>query len=531
MRRLLLLLLVPVIWTTATIPAEAVEPAYGNLNTFTVEGDGSVSGQVGDAWLKCNASVRYKAVEGIGPGNPVSLSVVGSIWCKVSREFVGDPDWDGDDSASHTLSFHGDTPGEPQCTLTHSTTNLLETSYQFETTSTLAACPLTEFCIDASWNQSNWGPDIGYDFDLCTDITMGSIPTPEAETGTCANGMPMFYEVSNQGWPSTTRYYYPFEFGLRDRTSSPTWNFAEYWQGAPYTVASKDRSRNTGSVYAMAGWDNPPGSATATFTYEPYAYGASALGNSTVNQEPSVYGVEIYAGTRPSEVTYPVGVTVPEVCLFWIGPKIVDIPDTEIDEPYLPLGPVEPPEPPDTPVSDPGADTSSCNFKFSDPASWLEGGMCAAVGLLGKIVGLLGQAVGYLAGLASAIVGPIVDALLDVIGAIAGIAGAIIAGLWDFLEPNPAGWDIDGLVEQLQTRPPFSLIEPLADEATGFASSYTSAGSCGVLADFGDAEVTCSDIQSAPGLSVLYEVVRIGLVVLTGWGLFRMFSQLFEDQG
>ena len=100
--------------------------------------------------------------------------------------------------------------------------------------------------------------------------------------------------------------------------------------------------------------------------------------------------------------SFGTGVTDAGRCVFWFGDKLYNDEDSTADEPWGSLegsgevGTVDSPDltPAPLPPDDPDASTISdpepaCEFNLSDPSSWLSGGMCSAVGLLGRLVELL----------------------------------------------------------------------------------------------------------------------------------------------
>lgn len=117
---------------------------------------------------------------------------------------------------------------------------------------------------------------------------------------------------------------------------------------------------------------------------------------------------------------YGDGHTAPEACSFWLGDKVApDDPDSTLDDPWtgVPPQPEDPYDESDAPAPEPLVEPPAedlpeekCTFKFSDPTTWLSGGMCSAVGLLGGLLDQLMQIIKAIVGLPAA--------LLDAIGAL-----------------------------------------------------------------------------------------------------------------
>lgn len=239
-------------------------------------------------------------------------------------------------------------------------------------------------------------------------------------------------------------------------------------------------------------------------------------------------GVSIYAPnkggswtmhTRPYSATGMVGMTVPGLCSFYWGEKISNVsPPLVGDEPIadlaLPESPPEVgnPEPPDLGEDDPSPEVEtqeSCSFKFQDPSTWLNAGMCAAVGLLGKLLGLM----------------------QDLIEAVLGLVGKLATMLQTLFVPSEDSFDVQGIKDQASSRPPFSVIEGIGTSAVSMGTGYSSAGGCsGDVLDLGQvagesARVTCAKVTSVPGYGGLYSIVQIGLWALTAWGLFMVGSR------
>lgn len=214
------------------------------------------------------------------------------------------------------------------------------------------------------------------------------------------------------------------------------------------------------------------------------------------------------------------GETRPAKCQFWFGPKVYDNASTTdtSDDPYGVAPGIGQDEPgadvadPNAPA-DPGAPATGCNFSITDPSGWASAGMCAAVGLLGKIVNLLVSIAQLIGNLATS------------------IARAVGGILSDAFIPNPKSWNTGGVRDQFNARPPGSLITASASGVSAASAAYSDGG-CGNIFTVdiprvGSRSVTCGLASSTPGYGALYSLVQVGLMALTGLALFRMFTGAF----
>lgn len=113
-------------------------------------------------------------------------------------------------------------------------------------------------------------------------------------------------------------------------------------------------------------------------------------------------GVEVWVApaSQDSVARINLGINDPSTCSWYFGRKLADDPSATGDDPageLLDPASTDDPapggtgttgsgtEPTATPVDHSGA-ASGCTFAISDPSTWLSGGMCAAVGLLGAIL-------------------------------------------------------------------------------------------------------------------------------------------------
>lgn len=190
------------------------------------------------------------------------------------------------------------------------------------------------------------------------------------------------------------------------------------------------------------------------------------------------------------------GVTDPDKCTFYMGEKVAATSGDELDEPMGPMG-----EPPAA-----AAPTNPRTPADDTPIPENEGSFWEAV----------------------------VRALRALAGAIGGIAASILNGLEAMFMPDASSWGWGGLVEQVQARPPASVVIGLSQGVGSVADGYSGAGECGILADFRsedipDAVITCQQAKAIPGYGALYGLVTAALLAFTGLGLFKMFSGMLQD--
>lgn len=170
--------------------------------------------------------------------------------------------------------------------------------------------------------------------------------------------------------------------------------------------------------------------------------------NASDNQQ--MMGIQAATGVSkyPANPAGMVGLSDPSRCSFYWGQKVAKVPIPYItDAPigdlgeYSPGSPDEPELPPVEEPEDELPDNEKCNFSIKNPSTWLNGGMCAAVGLLGAIWKALGTLVSAVAGLADAILDglkgilewafmPDEDSWRDTVSSIQGAWGETAPGEW-----------------------------------------------------------------------------------------------------
>lgn len=251
-------------------------------------------------------------------------------------------------------------------------------------------------------------------------------------------------------------------------------------------------------------------------------YGLYETTGKNLSDNNIMLGIQSKDGTYPANPAPMVGLSDPSRCSFYWGRRIAKVPIPYVtDQPIDGLGTYEPgtPDEPELPpVEEPDdelPDNESCNFSIKNPSTWLNGGMCAAVGLLGAIWRTLG----------------------DLTKAILGLAGQLIEGIGELFEtlfiPSSDSFDVQGIKDQAGTRPPFSVVESLGTSVGSMGSGFASGNSgCSSPIDLNDPDlgptggaVSCSKVTGVPGYGGLYSLVQIGLWALTAWGLFIVGSK------
>lgn len=179
-------------------------------------------------------------------------------------------------------------------------------------------------------------------------------------------------------------------------------------------------------------------------TQTPVGVGYFVVPASSGNLSPN-YFMHPLAATGGGDEDGKLGVNDPSACSFYWGAKLWSdgIEGEGADEPLGPLVLGDPPEPdpiepPDLePIPDPSDD--ACTFDITSPSTWLEGGMCAAVGLLGGVLDLLGQLLGAVAGLPAKLIGLLSDLFQTLVVPADGFLDGKIADLSDSMDGTTLG--------------------------------------------------------------------------------------------
>lgn len=264
------------------------------------------------------------------------------------------------------------------------------------------------------------------------NLSLGAVPTfagVSPHTGKCAKGTPESVTVVDHVKPVSGSYK-GTEWNVVDVKYSATEPGTGTWVLRPIIVPAAFTPPGDGTTVAQSSWQNTiMTNSTGTVTVR---QGNSAGGQNGVFYSLSadwstykIIGYTLYETTVRSSTPGPLPTsqtvgswarTDPAKCSFYFGPKAFDDLGSNADEPYgadtsvgnsgEPV--VTDPTPPA--VTDPVTPKEdACQFKLSDPSSWLSGGMCAAVGLLGEIMRLLINLVQAVIGLPAKIVTGLLD--------------------------------------------------------------------------------------------------------------------------
>jgi hypothetical protein len=436
--RLLVLLMVPVVIIAGpNVGTAAAAVKHSGATAAGVSWDNWIPGE----WARCDATFQYRM-------DGTALTAVQTIAVSGGDCDTG-PSLDLQ-AGQLTMTASGRTGMGASCSFS-GTATLSQDSEAFGTM-TLGrlvnlpvtvdhACQVTQICFSVYKDQ----PPVPGDVNLsqkCDGVSMGAPKMPGGDTppGSCpvvdltgARGK----EIREPG----------ISYGGEVRPDAWGWEAVARWAGdAPGVEAFLVRRNDaTGQVVGYDGYaagtingSGVPKKLSHSETWadnEPLFTNHSVIGIQVwvTRDHPGLWGVTDWrssaenrgatGGDGAANWTLPqsggahpyIGTTDVNHCRWYFGEKVA----TGGDRPAFndPAGPMtgaddeggEEPAPV-IPVDDPPA-AETCDFNLSEPSTWLSGGMCAAVGLLGAIFNLLG-------GLAAAIFGPIVDAIGALVGGI-----------------------------------------------------------------------------------------------------------------
>lgn len=430
--RLLILLLVPVLVVTVPTTAQAAT-VRGPASPLAVSlADPSASGPGHN--FDCNLTGQWELDEGGASGvlnvkgdcetgwyveysvmEIRSIMFSGAGGCTLTSGGVDDAE------TPWTLSL----PTADPCEITTATFNLCEDSYGASESG------------DCHYVQAGWS------------ILLPEMDAPPAECPAFTlTGVEYKFE------PVTGEY--------SDRQFRQTYSLSVIWNPAQTTLVQRNHLRLVPVVRYQNGplqVRTPDGKAVVI---PQGADGSGAFSWTGLVWEPTygemsdydVVGIQVwYAGKTgmgshgSSVVGSDVGLTFYEHCWFYVGDQIVNDPNTQADDPAMPLdgGPVSADPAPDP---TPPAASAGCNFSISDPSTWLEGGICAVVGLLAAMWDTLKSILGALGNLVSGIVSGILDGLADLFIPSDGYLDSQVTSLkQDFKETAPGGY-VDAVTGQ-----------------------------------------------------------------------------------
>lgn len=258
-------------------------------------------------------------------------------------------------------------------------------------------------------------------------------------------------------------------------------------------------------------------------------------GTSAMYQEPGEKGTQVVIGggyfrdtgagsaqlaTRKSDKIGKIGWNNPGECSFYWGTKLYEYDTTTRDDPAGPLPGTDETLPvPTSPPGDPGAPMVD---QQPDDSIGLLAVIAGLLQLILDAIEALAQALG-LAGLLEAILAAM-QVLPEVLDAIGRLVTDLLEGLKGLFVPNASSWDVAGVRNQWEARPPGSLVTGVGDGLRSAGDSFSSAGGCGQLLTvpgYGSG-VSCTSIAGIPGIGALRSLVSVGFYVLTGIAVLRM---------
>jgi hypothetical protein len=221
-----------------------------------------------------------------------------------------------------------------------------------------------------------------------------------------------------------------------------------------------------------------------------------------------------------------VGITDPAHCAFYWGAKIASTTSDVYDEPVGAYegAPVAPPDPDLTP-DDPTLTDDGCpDFDWNDPSTWGASAACAMVSGIKALIDAIGD-----------MVGDFVSAVGDVLDWLSHLMEDLLNLAQTLFVPDVDSWGVDDLKDQVDAKPPFSVVSSLTDGVGAAAGSFDG-GCSGDLysVDVGDAAATSVLPCGGPpisGWAGLMALVRTALLITTGFVLWNIFSDAIARKG
>lgn len=490
--RLLVVALAPVVVLATTDAATAA--TFGGVQKFSFNTPANdTSARMDTAGANCSGWARLRAETTSTPHH-----VVGSVKCNVDVLAMPDPD---SLVGTTDIFFTGITQnGGAACSAPYGTTADPVAGFAFDISTGTTDCLLDELCLSGTWTDQRVGwPDTTWTVSHCMEVTL---PLPDPPVAECAYGNPQGTLFTNETSTTYGAGYYGkvIEFSVTRRPLE-----LSYWHH--WRVISKDWTppatppRTGGTNWSSHITNEDNGSIWRT----PADWKLGPVGPGNLQhtaQVPMTYpdGAWIYAvvgpnnDSRPDASLAPMtnflwGDNDPANCVFYIGPKFFDDPNSTKDEPHSDINTTGPPvdtEPEPDPVADPLPDTQTCNFSFTDPSSWLSGGMCALIGLIGKLIDRVGEVVSAVFGLPAKIMDGLRELFIPSDGFMDAAFGDI-SDAWDdtvlmkyadgLADLDPGGSSSCGGIPITVTMPGGHVI----DERLGDACSGAMAGPAGMV--------------------------------------------------
>lgn len=355
--RLLCLLLVPVILVATPHVAQAA--TYGEAASASLEFTTSGQGYTG-IWETAVFSAYWTRPD---EGSPKITVGPGSIYRGWGSDAMGGPDCDSDDCSTLHLTFNG-TGCQLSASLRVNGNWSIDGGTAVDLFGVNDSCVVTEVCGDLLIYRNNM-PDSDYRETVCGPIDLGA-PPAGPKTSTCPAGTPTWASMRETS-PGPGYYEVKGKGGIANASGVEWYATAISNSGSPMTIKGIGKAI-TGGWGEISMW----------------------LDTGTPQNPSRLAGIQV---VTPPSTQYVGGYTDPAICSFYFGKKIREdgVPGAGRDEPWGALSDSAPPsggstEPPVLdPPTEPEPQTEACSFSLGDPTTWLDGGMCAAVGFLRAI--------------------------------------------------------------------------------------------------------------------------------------------------
>ena len=437
-----------------------------------------VSGGVGPVGPECEFNVQQFG------GGSSALTVGSAGYCTGGPDTTPGFTQSGEAGSQVEATFSGTDPAGNACSGSvtwtlgqHPANGTIQTAGAIPggpVNTSAADCSISKICLH--WPGA--GPT-GLD-DGCSDVSIPAV-APEPVTSACPFGTPSALIKTIVYSEGSSSYNYRMEVELTIAGETPPgvmWGFAGYansggtWSGSSGYQTRFDRLAGVTKIVLSSGKSVPktdPAPGPWIHGFEINASLADWNNNST-----AVHSLSTQMGASPYLPPGPTdkygGWTDPTHCRFWFGPQVHNVEGTDGD---LPAGEFNvPPTTQEPTYPEPTIDQPEPIEEPDTETGWL-GGLWALLDWLKRFLNRLWD---WLMG--------IMQALKDALKAL--------------FVPTKDGWKVEEVSDQLQAKPPFSVAAELEDQAQDFGSSFSSSGDCGVLATFGDTQLSCVWGASTP---------------------------------